>query len=230
MDVYREICNIEKILPPLPIKHKRGGSQNEYCEYHRIYGHSTNECYDLKNVIEKLAREGRLYRFLASRADEPKMSRRDEEVGQVECPPHTPKRHVHMINRGFAGGGIFKSSRKRHLKEVHHVGDGDRSSDLPIITFTQEDAACIIPGHDDPVFITIILANANLHQTLVDQGCSMDILFKSAFDKFGLQEKELRAYPNSLFGLGDTPIQPLGHIPLHTTFGKGTRSRTLSID
>ncbi|XP_015970355.1 uncharacterized protein LOC107493832 [Arachis duranensis] len=55
-------------------------------------------------------------------------------------------------------------------------------------------------------------------------------LFKSTFDKLGLQEKELKAYPNSLFGLEDALIQALGYIPLHTTFGKGTRSRTLSID
>ncbi|XP_072060271.1 uncharacterized protein [Arachis hypogaea] len=78
--------------------------------------------------------------------------------------------------------------------------------------------------------IIIILANANLHRTLVDQGSSADILFKPTFDKLSLQEKELRAYPNSLFGLGDTPIQPLGYISLYTTFGKGTRSRTLNLD
>ncbi|XP_072071914.1 uncharacterized protein [Arachis hypogaea] len=100
-----------------------------------------------------------------------------------------------MINEGFAGGGISKSSRKRHLKEIYHVGEGSRSPDLPTISFTKEDAAGIIPGHDDPVVITIIVANANLHRTLVDQGCSADILFKSAFDKLGLEEKELRAYP-----------------------------------
>ncbi|XP_072058169.1 uncharacterized protein [Arachis hypogaea] len=100
----------------------------------------------------------------------------------------------------------------------------------PIITFAQEDATGIILGHDGPVVVTIILSNANLHRTLVDQGSSADTLFKSALDKLSLQEKELRAYPNSLFRLRDTPIQPLGYIPLHTTFGKGTRSRTLSID
>ncbi|XP_015968640.1 uncharacterized protein LOC107492158 [Arachis duranensis] len=110
------------------------------------------------------------------------------------------------------------------------MSEKGRSPNLPTITFAQEDATGIIPGHDDPMVITIILANTNLHRTLVDQGSSADILFKSAFDKLGLQDKELRAYPNSLFGLGDTPIQPLGYISLHTTFGKGTRSRTLNID
>ncbi|XP_072064442.1 uncharacterized protein [Arachis hypogaea] len=76
----------------------------------------------------------------------------------------------------------------------------------------------------------MILANTHLHRTLVDQGSSTDILFKPAFDKLGLDEKELRAYPDTLFGLGDTPIRPLGFIPLHTTFGKGIKSKTLSID
>ncbi|XP_072080442.1 uncharacterized protein [Arachis hypogaea] len=222
--------SLNEIPPPRPIKHKRGGSRTEYCEYHQIYGHPTNDCYDLKNVIEKLVRDGRLDRFLANRVDEPKKRRTDEEGGRNERLPHTLERHIHMINRGFAGGGISKSTRKRHLKEVYHVREGDRSSDLPTITFTQEDAACIISEHDDPVVITIILANTNLHRTLVDQGSSADILFKSAFDKLGLQEKELRAYPNSLFRFGDAPIQPLGYIPLHTTFGKGTQTRTLSID
>ncbi|XP_072076794.1 uncharacterized protein [Arachis hypogaea] len=135
-----------------------------------------------------------------------------------------------MINGGFAGGGISNSSRKRHLKEIYHVGEGNRSPDLPTISFTKEDTTGIIPGHDDPVVITIVLANANLHRTLVDQGSSADILFKPVFDKLRLQEKELGAYPNSLFGLEEAPIQPLEYIPLHTTFGKGTRSRTLSID
>ncbi|XP_072074334.1 uncharacterized protein [Arachis hypogaea] len=76
----------------------------------------------------------------------------------------------------------------------------------------------------------MVLANAHLHRTLVDQGSSADILFKPAFDKLGLDEKKLRAYPDTLYGLGDTPIKPLRYVPLHTTFKKGGKSKTLSID
>ncbi|XP_072084430.1 uncharacterized protein [Arachis hypogaea] len=76
----------------------------------------------------------------------------------------------------------------------------------------------------------MILAYAHLHRTLVDQESSVDILFKPAFDKLGLDEKELRAYPDTLYGLGDTPVKPLGFILLHTTFEKGIKSKTLSID
>ncbi|XP_072073911.1 uncharacterized protein [Arachis hypogaea] len=133
-----------------------------------------------------------------------------------------------MTSGGFAGGGLNKSSRKRHLKEVYQVGN--EGPEFPTISFIKEDGQGIIPGHDDPVVITMILANAHLHRTLVDQGSSTDILFKPAFDKLGLDEKELKAYLDTLFGLGDTPIKPLGFISLHTTFGKGVKSKTLSID
>ncbi|XP_072060377.1 uncharacterized protein [Arachis hypogaea] len=128
-----------------------------------------------------------------------------------------------MISGKIGGGGLTKSSRKKAL-------EGSLAPNLLTISFTKEDGQGIIPEHDDPVVITMVLANAHLHRTLVDQGSSADILCKPAFDKLGLDEKELRAYPDTLYGLGDTPIKPLGFIPLNTTFGKGEKSKTLSID
>ncbi|XP_015957295.1 uncharacterized protein LOC107481530 [Arachis duranensis] len=213
VDVYREICNTERLPPPRPIKNKKGGSRNDYCEYHKIY--------------EKLAREGRLDRYLMERSDNHGKRKRDD-ADRRDPPPQTPERHIHMISGGFAGGGLTKSSHKRHLKRVYQVGS--ESPDLPTISFTKEDGQGVIPEHDDPVVITMILANAHLHRTQVDQGSSADILFKPAFDKLGLDERELRAYPDTLYGLGDTPIKPLGFLSLHTTFGKGEKSKTLSID
>ncbi|XP_052114335.1 uncharacterized protein LOC127745561 [Arachis duranensis] len=200
VDVYREICNTERLSPSRPIKNKKGGSRGDYCEYHKMYGHSTNDCYDLKNVIERLAREGRLDRYLMERSDNHGKRKRDDE-DKRDPPPQTPERHKHMISGGFAGGGLTKSSRKRHLKRVYQVGN--ESTDLPTISFTKEDGQGIMLGHDDPVVITMILANANLHRTLVDQGSSADILFKPAFDKLGLDERELKAYPDTLYSWGE---------------------------
>ncbi|XP_016164289.1 uncharacterized protein LOC107606785 [Arachis ipaensis] len=224
----KKICHTDKLFPPRPIKNKKEGSHNEYYVYHKLYGYSTNNGYDLKNVIEKLAREGRSDRYLMERSDnQGKRKRDDEEVGRRGQPPQTPEQHVHIIAGGFAGGGVTKSSRKRYLKEVYHE---EETPNLLTISFTKEDAQEITSGHDDPVVITMILTNVNLHRTLVDQRSSADILFKPTFDKLRLDEKELKYYPNTLFGLGDTPIKPLGFISLHTTFGKGLKSKTLIID
>ena len=41
-------------------KHKR----NKYCHLHRDHGHDTNECFDLKQQIKNLIRQGKLRNFL----------------------------------------------------------------------------------------------------------------------------------------------------------------------
>ncbi|XP_015956215.1 uncharacterized protein LOC107480572 [Arachis duranensis] len=129
-----KICHTERLPPPRLIKNKKGGIHSEYSEYHKLYGYSTNDCYDQKNVIEKLARKGRLDRY--------------------------------FMERGVAGGGLANSSRKRHLKEVYQVRG--ELPDLPTISFTKEDGQDIVPRYDDPMVITMILANSHLHRTLVD--------------------------------------------------------------
>ncbi|XP_057739847.1 uncharacterized protein LOC130956936 [Arachis stenosperma] len=47
--------------------------------YHKLYKHSINDCYDLKNVIEKLAREGQLDRYLMERLDNHGKRKIDDE-------------------------------------------------------------------------------------------------------------------------------------------------------
>ncbi|XP_072058051.1 uncharacterized protein [Arachis hypogaea] len=150
--VEKKICHTERLPSPRPIKNKKGGSRSEYCEYHKLYGHSTNDCYNMKNEIEKLVREGRLDRYLMERSDHHGKMKQDEE-DQRDPPPWSLERHIHMISRGFVGGGLTKSSRKRHLKEVYQVGG----------------KVADVPGHDDLVVITMILVDAHLYRTLVDQ-------------------------------------------------------------
>ena len=38
-------------------------SKDKYCCFHRDHGHDTADCYDLKQQIEALIRQGRLQRF-----------------------------------------------------------------------------------------------------------------------------------------------------------------------
>ncbi|XP_057756320.1 uncharacterized protein LOC130975565 [Arachis stenosperma] len=213
VDVYREICNTERLPPPRPIKNKKGGSRDDYYEYHKMYGHSTNDCYDVKNVIERLAREGRLDIYLMERSDN-HGKRKQYDEDRRDPLPQTPERHIHMISGGFAGGGLTKSSHKRHLKRVYQVRS--KAPDLPTISFTKEDGQGVIPGHDDPVVITMILANAHLHRTLVDQGSSADILFKPVFDKLGLDEKRIKGLPGHLVWTRRHANTATGiHPPLH---------------
>ena len=54
------------------------------------------------------------------------------------------------------------------------------------IIFMDEDHFRVIRGHDDPMVIFTMIVNVEVKGIVVDQGSSMDILFKDAFDKLGL--------------------------------------------
>ena len=41
-------------------------SRNKYCRFHRDHGHDTADCYDLKQQIEALIREGKLQKFVSN--------------------------------------------------------------------------------------------------------------------------------------------------------------------
>ena len=40
-------------------------SRNKYCRFHRDHGHDIADCYDLKQQIKALIREGKLQKFVS---------------------------------------------------------------------------------------------------------------------------------------------------------------------
>ena len=60
--VLKEVMHSELRKRPPPLK-TVGKPKNKYCEYHRDRGHSTNECIQLRDAIEKLIRQGRLRNY-----------------------------------------------------------------------------------------------------------------------------------------------------------------------
>jgi len=85
--------------------------------------------------------------------------------------------YINTISRGFVGGSS-SAARKRHvraLKSVHLVEKKIRS--MPPITFTNEDFKAPDPDHDDPMVISIEVAEYGIGKVLVDQGSSVNILY-----------------------------------------------------
>ena len=87
-----------------------------YCEFHRDHGHRKDDCIQLRKEIEYLIRRGYFLRYIAS-----------EGQDQAQPPPPrqpTPTQHqqplgeIHVISRGFAGGGKSSSARKAHLSSI----------------------------------------------------------------------------------------------------------------
>ena len=92
-----------------------------YCEFHRDYGHRTDDCIQLKREIEYLIRRGYLRRFI-SPENQPQSQAQNQAPAQQPQPPprqtttqhHQPLGEIHVISGGFTGGGESSSTRKAH--------------------------------------------------------------------------------------------------------------------
>ena len=171
-----------------------------YCEFHRDYGHRTDDCIQLKKEIEYLIRRGYLRRFIA-----PETQAQNQAQAQQPPPPprqattlhQQPLGEIHVISGGFAGGGESSSTRKAHprsirsgeIMEVQAVSKQPRLDTA--ITFSDSDLEGCQHPHDDPLVIRAVVANKTIHRVLVDNGSSTDIIFASAFDKMGIGREKL---------------------------------------
>ena len=90
-----------------PNKHNR----NKYYYFHRDHGHDTDKCFDLKQLIENLIRQGNLRNFLGR-------DHKDEKLkAKVEEPSRPPLGEIRVIIRGTSIGQSSKL-RKTYLKVV----------------------------------------------------------------------------------------------------------------
>ncbi|RDX64037.1 hypothetical protein CR513_57455, partial [Mucuna pruriens] len=76
-------------------------------------------------------------------------------------------------------GGSSSLARKQYLHTVNSIHTAHRQ--LPLITFTNQDFVGSDPEQNDPMVITIEVANFTVKKVLIDQGSSIDILYMSTF-------------------------------------------------
>ena len=92
--------------------------RDKYCHFHRDHWHDTANCYDLKQQIEALIRQGKLQKFVnKERADPPQEQapRRENEH------PRPPIGDIRMIVKGTTTAGSSKKAHKTYLRMVHTV-------------------------------------------------------------------------------------------------------------
>ena len=200
----------------------------EYCEFHRDYGHHTDDCIQLMKEIEYLIRRGYLRRFIAP-------ENQAQNQAQAQQPPPPPRQttthqqqplgEIHVILGGFAGGGESSAARKAYLRSIRpgEVMEVQAVSKLPrldtSITFSDSDLEGFQHPHDDPLVIRAVVANKMVHRVLIDNGNSADIIFASAFDKMDIKRDKLEPVNTHLRGFSRDKVLPLGSIQLVLTLG-----------
>ena len=214
--------------------------QTKYCHFHRDHGHDTINCFQLKNQIEELIRGGRLTRFIKPKEDQPNQRNPDLDRPPAQnMLPHqrNPIGEIRVISGGLGGGGDSSGSRKLHARSAMASGmicTLDRPHKIlkssPTITFTEKDALGIQHPHDDPLVISAVIANYNIHRILIDNGSSADVIFLATFDKLGIEKAKLSPVRSPLSGFAGDRILPLGAIQLPLTLGTDPVQATHMVD
>ncbi|XP_057740422.1 uncharacterized protein LOC130957593 [Arachis stenosperma] len=63
MEVYQQIAEKGILSKPRELKDRTGGNKSLYCDYHKGYGHQTQDCFDLKDALEQAIRDDKLTEF-----------------------------------------------------------------------------------------------------------------------------------------------------------------------
>ena len=207
-----------------PNKHNK----NKYCRFHRDHGYDTDECYDLKQQIENLIRQGKLRHFVGRDHKDEKLKAKMEESSRP------PLGEIRVIIGGTSTGQTSKS-KKTYFKVVQNVQLSRRSPktreiDEPAISFTDEKAERIHHLHDDAIVITLLIADYTTRRVLVDNGSSADILYYPAFQQIRLRQYLLRLACSPLIGFEGMKVQLVGNVTLPVVVGSYPRQITKSVN
>ena len=82
------------------------------------------------------------------------------------------------------------------------------------IVFSERDDCGIRQPYDDPLVIMLRVEEFNIHQVLIDNGSSADIIYLPAFQQIKLDKKRIRPFTSPLVSFTGDRIVPRGIVTL----------------
>ncbi|XP_057725573.1 uncharacterized protein LOC130941176 [Arachis stenosperma] len=242
-DIIKEILNSKLIKPPRKADsypEPKNVDKSKYCTFHQKYGHTTDECVIAKDLLERLARQGHLDKYISGHMQKrsasisgpppggPSSSSKDKEKA-----PAQPRGIINCISGGYAGGGQTSSARKRTYRAMLALGDTTNNPqsvlEIPEMTFCPTDFNCKDTNLDDPVVISLQLGDLIVRKVLLDPGSSADVLFFTTFEKMKLSTNILQPSAGDLVGFSGERVPVMGSVWLQTTLGEQPLSKTHDI-
>ncbi|GKU90690.1 hypothetical protein SLEP1_g4654 [Rubroshorea leprosula] len=230
--------------PSLPLHDSPRANNSKHCDYHRVYGHNTEDCQDLKDDLEFLARSGKLEGYVqkphtqqptqnhfVQGYDRPQgqRGRQFNRRGQGQRPTTQNQKD----RRGVGCSAIPPLSGTINMisNGMHSEGQSARAP----ITFSPADykradgEPDVMMPHADPFVAIVHIGNHNVNKVFIDTGSSPDILYWSCFQKMQLNPSSLQKYEGSIYGFDNQPVPVEGVITLLIYVGSEPRFRMASI-
>ncbi|GJV82399.1 reverse transcriptase domain-containing protein [Tanacetum coccineum] len=178
---------------------------NGYCEYHKQKGHTTNECVQLRQLIDKLVKEGRLDHLVKNI----KEGKDKQRSGGKKDAPRDKADTIYMVQSW---------QRKTKQKVSQKFSQG---STISFPTLTTDNVVV------EPLTIEINAAGHDIHRMYIDGGASADILYEHCFQRLRPEIKsQLNPATTSLTGFTREKIWPMGQLRLPVMVGNKEHSTT----
>ncbi|XP_030936255.1 uncharacterized protein LOC115961407 [Quercus lobata] len=189
-------------------------NQNLYCAYHQEPGHTTDDCRNLKNYLDRLVREGKL-RHLLHRSEE-WQEPSNNETRQSALRPPIGTINVILAAPGRTGPVPFRVMSVSNLptKPDDREPKRVRVSATPLIGFTEEDKQGTIQPHDDALVVTLRIGDYDVKRVLVDQGSAVEIMYPDLYKGMNLKQEDLLTYDSPLLSFEGKVVIPKGMIRL----------------
>jgi hypothetical protein len=214
-------------------------SKDLYCRFHRDHGHTTEDCFALKQQIEALIRQGKLGKFVRQDKPEvrhePRPPRQDENKDRQEDRPRDIIGEIRTIVGGLASGGASRSSRKAYARQAHNILVTQRSRkslkmDDQVISFSEDDARNIHHPHDDALVVTLTIAGFLTRRVLIDNESSADIIYLPAYQQMKIDKEQLKPIDIPLVGFTGDKVKPLGVVSLIIEAGTYPKQMRTSVE
>ena len=85
----------------------RKRDNSKYCRYYKDHGHETDDCWKLKEEIEKLIQRGQLQQYVNKKKGAPLRAKGKDLANEI-----------FMIERGSSFSGNSNRSRKAHIRQA----------------------------------------------------------------------------------------------------------------
>ncbi|XP_022041064.1 uncharacterized protein LOC110943634 [Helianthus annuus] len=196
---------------PPPIKPGPKSQPNEYCDFHKGFGHKTDDCIYLKREIEAAVKTGKLAHFVK----EIKEGGGDRKWKDVREPGRAD---VDMIRRR----NEFDTTRS---VKARILGSSDRMKAPILMPHLEENEVQRLPLN-----ILAIIAGHKVARIHVDGGSGVEVIYEHCFLRFDRDVRDrLEEDSIPLVGFKNSVSHPLGKIKLPFTVRVRDRVRTINL-
>ncbi|KAK4403112.1 Transposon Ty3-G Gag-Pol polyprotein [Sesamum angolense] len=218
---------------------------DKYCLFHKDRGHGTEDCFHLKDEIEKLIRREYLKEYVnrsgqlqEKNSRPPQEGREREDRRNKPTQDNLPTTGIIGVISGGPAGGDSARARKAALRAIANTSKdtfeqvvmmNEKPQEKQDIVFGNQDLEKMCVANNDAVVISVTIANFWVKKVLVDSGSSADIIFHKAFSQMGINNVELTRINTPLTSFSGNIVEPIGEVTLPISLGSYPRRATKMI-